>query len=81
MDLYDVQSEMEKRITDAVNGKGIGPIGLGGASSVLATFIKIGDMRASGFGWFRCARTAVWRFVKAPPVNGRLYYNGNKGEE
>lgn len=46
---YDVQSEMEKRITDAVNGKGIGPIGLGGASSVLATFIKIGDMRASGF--------------------------------
>lgn len=46
---YDVQSELEKRITDAVNSRGIGPIGLGGASSVLATFIKIGNMRASGF--------------------------------
>lgn len=46
---YDVQSDIEKRITDAVNASGIGPIGLGGKSSVLATFIKIGNMRASGF--------------------------------
>lgn len=46
---YDVQNEIEQRITDAVNARGIGPIGLGGASSVLATFIKIGNMRASGF--------------------------------
>lgn len=46
---YDVQSEIEQRITDAVNSSGIGPIGLGGRSSVLATFIKIGNMRASGF--------------------------------
>lgn len=46
---YDVQNEMEKRITDAVNAAGIGPIGLGGKTSVLATFIKIGNMRASGF--------------------------------
>lgn len=46
---YDVQNDIEKRITDAVNASGIGPIGLGGKSSVLATFIKIGNMRASGF--------------------------------
>lgn len=46
---YDVQNEMEKKITDAVNAAGIGPIGLGGNTSVLATFIKIGNMRASGF--------------------------------
>lgn len=46
---YDVQSDMERRITDAVNASGIGPIGLGGSTSVLATFIKIGNMRASGF--------------------------------
>lgn len=46
---YDVQSELEKQITDAVNAKNIGPIGLGGKTSVLATFIKIGNMRASGF--------------------------------
>ena len=44
-----MQNEMEKRITDAVNAAGIGPIGLGGSTSVLATFIKIGSMRASGF--------------------------------
>ena len=46
---YDVQNEMEKKITDAVNASGIGPVGLGGKTSVLATFIKIGNMRASGF--------------------------------
>lgn len=46
---YDVQSELEKRITDAVNAQGIGPIGLGGKTSVLATFVKVGNMRASGF--------------------------------
>lgn len=46
---YDVQNEMERKITDAVNAAGIGPIGLGGKTSVLATFIKIGHMRASGF--------------------------------
>lgn len=46
---YDVQNEIEKRITDAVNASGIGPIGLGGENSVLATFVKIGNMRASGF--------------------------------
>jgi len=46
---YDVQSELEKRITDAVNEAGIGPIGLGGKTSVLATFIKVGHARASGF--------------------------------
>lgn len=47
--LTDEAHEIEQRITDAVNASGIGPIGLGGASSVLATFIKIGNMRASGF--------------------------------
>lgn len=46
---YDVQSDIERRITDAVNQASIGPIGLGGKTSVLATFIKIGNMRASGF--------------------------------
>lgn len=46
---YDVQTELEARITAAVNEAGIGPIGLGGKSSVLATFVKIGQMRASGF--------------------------------
>lgn len=45
---YDVQSEMEQEITKRVNESGIGPLGLGGSTSVLATFLKVGPQRASG---------------------------------
>ena len=45
---FGVQSEFEKAITDKVNEAGIGPLGLGGKTSVLATFAKIGPQRASG---------------------------------
>lgn len=45
---YDRQSKMEQQITDKVNGSNIGPLGLGGNSTVLATFLKIGPQRSSG---------------------------------
>ncbi|MBQ1847616.1 MAG: fumarate hydratase, partial [Clostridia bacterium] len=45
---YDVQSDMEKSITERVNEAGIGPLGLGGDTSVIATFLKVGPQRASG---------------------------------
>lgn len=45
---YNVQSEMEKEITRRVNEENIGPLGLGGKTSVLATFMKVGPQRASG---------------------------------
>lgn len=45
---YDVQSDMEKEITQRVNDADIGPLGLHGKNSVLATFMKIGPQRASG---------------------------------
>ncbi len=45
---YDIQSDMERKITDRVNETNIGALGLGGDNSVLATFIKIGEQRASG---------------------------------
>lgn len=45
---YGVQSDFEKRITDIVNEANVGPLGLGGKHSVLATFAKIGPQRASG---------------------------------
>ncbi len=45
---YDVQSVLEREITDRVNEAGIGPLGLGGKTSVLAIFMKIGPQRASG---------------------------------
>ncbi len=45
---YDKQSEMEQRITDSVNAAGVGALGLGGNTTVLATFMKVGPQRASG---------------------------------
>ena len=45
---YDVQSEMEQEITRRVNESDIGPLGLHGGTSVLATFMKVGPQRASG---------------------------------
>ena len=45
---YDVQSEMEREITRRVNEANIGPLGLGGDTSVMATFLKVGPQRASG---------------------------------
>ena len=45
---YDVQNEMETEITRRVNEANIGPLGLGGDTSVLATFMKVGPQRASG---------------------------------
>ena len=45
---YNVQSEMEQEITRRVNDADIGPLGLHGKTSVLATFMKVGPQRASG---------------------------------
>ena len=45
---YDVQSDFERTITKKVNEAGIGALGLGGQTSVLATFAKVGPQRASG---------------------------------
>lgn len=45
---YNVQSEMEQEITKRVNEADIGPLGLHGDTSVLATFMKVGPQRASG---------------------------------
>lgn len=45
---YDKQTEFEKIITSRVNEANIGALGLGGKTSILATFAKIGPQRASG---------------------------------
>ena len=45
---FNKQSDFERRITEKVNEANIGPLGLGGKHSVLATFAKIGPQRASG---------------------------------
>lgn len=45
---YDKQNDMEKEITAKVNAVGVGPLGLGGNTTVLATFMKVGPQRASG---------------------------------
>ena len=45
---FSKQSDFENRITEKVNEANIGPLGLGGKHSVLATFAKVGPQRASG---------------------------------
>lgn len=45
---YDSQSDFERTITDKVNECKVGALGLGGDTSVIATFAKIGPQRASG---------------------------------
>lgn len=45
---YDVQSEMEQEITKRGNDANVGALGLGGDTTVLATFMKVGPQRASG---------------------------------
>lgn len=45
---YDCQSEVEAQITRRVNETDVGPLGLHGDTSVLATFLKVGPQRASG---------------------------------
>ena len=45
---YNNLTEFEQNITRRVNEAGIGALGLGGKTSVLATFAKVGPQRASG---------------------------------
>ena len=45
---YDDQSPMECRITEAVNASNVGPMGMGGSTTLLGTFLNIGPARASG---------------------------------
>jgi fumarate hydratase subunit alpha len=42
------QNPLEKRVTDLINATGVGPLGLGGNTTALGTFMKIGPLRASG---------------------------------
>ena len=44
----DNQSEHEKRITKRLNKTDIGPMGFGGKTTVLGTYLNIGNQRASG---------------------------------
>lgn len=45
---FDNQTEMERYVTERINEAGTGALGLGGDTSVLATFMKVGPARASG---------------------------------
>ena len=45
---YNEETDFEHTITNRVNESNIGALGLGGKTSVLATFAKIGPQRASG---------------------------------
>lgn len=44
----DRQSEVEKYVTGRLNETGIGPMGFGGKTTVLGSYVNIGNQRASG---------------------------------
>lgn len=46
--ILNVQSDTEKYITEELNKSNIGPLGLGGNTTVLGSFVNIGSQRASG---------------------------------
>ena len=45
---FNSQTDIEKKITQKINDSGPGPLGLGGKTTALASFLKIGPQRASG---------------------------------
>lgn len=45
---HNIQSDIENEITNRLNESNIGPLGLGGNTTALGTFIKVGPQRASG---------------------------------
>lgn len=45
---FDKQNEMEKMIVERINETNVGPLGVGGATTALGSFIEIGPQRASG---------------------------------
>lgn len=45
---HNIQSDIETEITARLNKSNIGPLGLGGQTTALSTFLKIGHQRASG---------------------------------
>jgi fumarate hydratase subunit alpha len=45
---FGVQSDMEKEITERINKSNVGPLGLKGQTTALATFLRVGPQRASG---------------------------------
>lgn len=44
----DNQSEFEEYVSNSLNKLGIGPMGLGGKTTVLGSFVNVGNQRASG---------------------------------
>jgi fumarate hydratase subunit alpha len=42
------QNDLETYITNAINETQVGPLGLGGDTTILSTFVKVGPQRASG---------------------------------
>ena len=44
----DCQNEVEKYVASRLNETGIGPLGLGGKTTVLGSYVNIGNQRASG---------------------------------
>lgn len=45
---FCIQTDIEKEITERINESNVGPLGLKGQTTALATFLRVGPQRASG---------------------------------
>lgn len=54
------QTDLEKRVTDIVNETRVGPLGLGGKTTALASFVKVGSFRAGGIRTVSMRLACCW---------------------
>ncbi len=65
---YDKQTDTEKEVSCRVNESNIGPLGLHGKTSVLATFMKVAPQRASGLTISALNTTNIFGISGLPTV-------------
>lgn len=65
------QNDLEKRVTEIINQTSVGPLGLGGKTTALASFIRVGPLRAGGTRIISARLGCCWeprRATKEIPV-------------
>jgi fumarate hydratase subunit alpha len=65
------QNDLEERLTEVINETKVGPLGLGGKTTALASFVRIGPLRAGGTRIISARLGCCWeprRATKEIPV-------------
>ena len=65
------QNDLEERLTEVINQTDVGPLGLGGKTTALASFVRVGPLRAGGTRIISARLGCCWeprRATKEIPV-------------